>query len=317
MNIIPSTFNEHQINRTVLGGTHREEVRIPVSVIMLNSGGTHLQVQSIENLLGCGFSSVVWIEPSPDNFTIEDISHRYPSVKFVIPLEKASDGELINACVSEIDSEYFLVLRDSIHIPQGILLPNLADNLTKDKKYCIVPRLVDMSGQGISVTVLPESKKGRFLLTPSMFVADGLSTLYPTDFIGLYNREKFIRLGGFDYTIIAPYWQNADLSLRAWLFGEKIAVSTSFQLAYDKEKVVEDTTRDYSYLRFYLKNILPTFKDDHGVIRPVSFLNFKRHSSCGFFESYAMFKSACRWVSIHKFRFKQDARLLTENWETR
>ena len=315
MNTIPSTFNGHQIDRTVLGGMQPSpDSKLPVSVIMLNYGGSHLRVQTIENLLGCGFRSVVWIEPTPDSFNIEDISRRYPSIKFVIPLEKATDGELINACVSEIDSEYFLVLRDTLRIPQGILLQNLAENLTKDKKYCIVPRLINADGQGISVTVLPEAKKGRFLLTPSQCVSDGLPTLYPPDFIGLYNREKFIQLGGYDYTITAPYWQNADLSLRAWLWGEKIALSTSFLISYEQEKTVEDTTRNYSYIRFYLKNILPSFKDDHGVIKPMTFFNFKVHSSCGFFESLSLFKSAQKWVEMNKYRFKMDVQQLIENW---
>lgn len=59
MNTIPSTFNGHQIDRTVLGGMQPSpDSKLPVSVIMLNYGGSHLRVQTIENLLGCGFRSV-------------------------------------------------------------------------------------------------------------------------------------------------------------------------------------------------------------------------------------------------------------------
>ncbi|MDE5899564.1 MAG: hypothetical protein K2H09_09950, partial [Treponemataceae bacterium] len=223
MNSIPSTFSEHQINRTVLGGKMPNgSAKMNVSVILLNSSGNHLRVQALENLLSCGFRSVVSVEPSPDSFNTEELSRRYPAIKFVVPLEKASDGELVNMCMAEVDSEYVLVLRDSLYIPSGILLQHLAEKLTKGRTYCIVPRLLDNKGQGISVQIVPEARRGRFLMTPSQFVADGLPTLFPYDYIGLYNREKFIQLGGFDYTISSSYWQNADLSLRAWLWGEKI-----------------------------------------------------------------------------------------------
>lgn len=315
MNTIPSIFNEHQINRTVLGGSLKKmDYKMDVSVIMLNSSGSHLRIQTIENLISCGFRSIVWIEPTPDSFNLEDISKRYPDVKFVVPLSKSSDGELINACVSEIESEYFLVLRDSLRVPAGILLQNLAENLIKEKTFCIAPRLLESNGQGVSINVVPEAKKGRFLLTPAQFVIDGLPTLYPVDFIGLYNTEKFIQLGGYDFELKAPYWQNADLAIRAWLWGERITISTSFIIGYEQNRNIDDTTRNYSYLQFYLKNILPIYREDHAMIKSSAFLDFKSHSSCGFFEAFSHFKSAQKWVELNKYRFKMDIHSLIENW---
>lgn len=314
MNTIPSIFNEHQINRTVLGGKEKMVGKFNVSAIMLNTSGSHLRLQTLENLLSCGFDSIVWIEPTADNFNIEDISKKYPTVKFLIPLEKTTTGELINICVSEITSDYFIVLKDTLHIPPAFLQANLADFLTKQKNYCVVPRLVDEAGNAVSINVFPETVKGHFLMTKAQYVTEGLPTLSPQEFIGLYNREKFIQLGGFDYTIESPYWQNADLSVRSWLWGEKTTISTSLQISYNTEKPIDDVTKNYSYLRFYLKNILPVFKADHAIIKSSSFLNYKFHSHCGFFEAFSHFKTAQKWVDLNKYRFKMDIKSLIENW---
>ncbi len=315
MNTIPLTFNEHQIDRTVLGGK-LEPVgyKMNVSVILLNTTGSHLNFQTLENLAGCGFRSIVSVEPTPDSYNLEDISRRYPLVKFVVPLEECSDGEIINMCMAEISSTYVLVLRDSLHIPKGILNANLFENLVREKPYCIVPRLVDSSAQPVFVNFLPEACKGKFCLSPATYVSEGQPTMYPFDCIGLYNREKFILLGGYDHTIKSQYWQNVDLSMRAWLWGEKITISPSFQISYSAEVPIQDSTRDLSYIKFYIKNILPRFKDDHGYVPVISFPGFLLHSSSGLIETCSQFRAARRWVKLNEYRFKTDANILIENW---
>lgn len=314
MNIIPLTFNEHQVARTVLGGKLENPYKMNCSVILLNENGSHLNSQSLENLSSCGFKSIVSVEPTPESYNLEDISRRYPNVKFIIPLEECTQGEIINMCMEEVSSSYVLVLRDSLHVPQNILNANLFENLTSEKTYCIVPRLFDSSNQPVFVNIMPESQKGYFQVTPANFVSEGLPTMCPFDFIGLYNREKFILLGGYDYTIKSSYWQNLDLSMRAWLWGERITISPSFKISFTSEVPVLDSTRNLSYIKFYIKNILPKFKDDHGIIPFSSFFGYLFHSSSGFLETCSQFKSARNWVRLNKYRFKKDAKYLVENW---
>ena len=315
MNTIPSTFNEFEINRTVLWGRQiNTEVQFDISVIIICKSGSHLHTQIFDNLLQCGFKSIVSVEPVSESFNIEEISRRYPSVKFIIPREKTSEGNLINAAVSEIDSNYFLVLRDSFNIPKGFMQKNLAENLLRDDVFCLVPRLIDKGGVSIVINFVPGAKKGKFVINPEPSVSDGLSTLYPFDYAGFYNREKFVQLGGYDSTIESSYWQNVDLSLRAWLWGEKIKITTCFQISYNREIPLEKSSPDLSYIRFYLKNILPKFRDDHGAVGKFAFIPFYLKSKCGIFEALNLFREALVWIKKNQFRFKKDVQYLIENW---
>ncbi len=315
MNIISSTFNEREINRTVLGGrVLNKDYTLDIAVILLNKNGSHLCTQIFDNLIQCGFRSIISVEPDSENYNLEEISHRYPQIKFVIPQESATDGDLINACVSEFEAKYFMILRDSFNIPRGFFSKNLGENILKDNIFCVVPRLIDKNGVSIVVNFVPEAHRGRFFIKPEQLVKDGVSTLYPFDFIGIYNREKFINLGGFDYTITSPYWQNIDLALRSWLWGEKITVTTKFHIDYTEDVPFEKTTPDMSYIRFYLKNILPKFRDDHGIVKHFSFPGFYLKSKCGIFEAISLFSSACQWIKKNQFRFKKDIQYLIENW---
>ncbi|MBQ8212138.1 MAG: hypothetical protein IJZ27_06385, partial [Treponema sp.] len=142
MNIIPSTFDEHQINRTVIGGRiENKNASLDISVILLNSSGGHFKDSLLETLLECNFRSIISVELDSNNFSVEDLAKKFPSVKFIIPLEKTTDGEMINVAMSEIESEYALVLRNSLDIHQGFFNVNLAERLLKDDVFCVVPRL--------------------------------------------------------------------------------------------------------------------------------------------------------------------------------
>lgn len=318
MNTIPTIFKEHQISRTVIGGKKNEsKSKLNISVILLNTKGGHLQIQNYEKLLSCDFSTIISVEPDCENYNIEEISKRYPSIKFVIPLENVSDGELINSCMDEIDSDYVLVIRDTMRIPSGLILNNLAQRLINSASYCLVPSLVDIDGQSISINYIPGAQKGRFVVETDELIQDGLDTLLPYDYVGLYDKKRFLNLGGYDWTITSSFWQNADLSLRAWLWGEKIQITTLFQLQYKEEVSVPDMTTDFSYIRFYLKNILPKFKSDHGTMPFYLFFVFLRNSGCGFVEALKQFRSAQKWIEINKFRFCKDVQNLIESWGNR
>ncbi len=315
MKFIPTTFNEHQITRTLIGGKpNTSPDALNISVILLNSSGSHFKVHVFENLLLCNFKSIISIEHDPTNSTIDEMSKKFPSVKFIVPLEETSDGELINIAMAELDSEYVLVIRDTLNIPSGVILQHLAEKLTESGIYCLVPRLFDKNKNGLACTFSPSAEKTQFLVESSTAMTDGTKTIYPFDYIALYNREKFISLGGFDWTISSPYWQNLDLALRSWLWGEETKLTSLLQFSYIDEVSIEDHTVNLDYLRYYLKNELPKIKMEQGYIKKSSFLIFLIRSSCGYLEARRQFKEARKWVEKNKFRFKMDLQTFIENW---
>ena len=315
MNTIPLTFNENQISRTILGGSENPGEHLNISVILINKIGSQFKTKVFDELLKCNFASIVSIEPDTGNYNIEEVSRRYPTIKFIIPHEEVTDGEMINMGMAEINSDFVFVLKDSLYIPQGIILPHLAENLTKTRCLCIVPRLVDMKKNGLPIQKSPSAKKSHFILESSAFVTDGINTVYPFDYVGIYNREKFIQLGGFDYTIKSPYWQLLDFGIRAHRFGESIRITTVLQLSYSDEHPIEDSTPGLDSLRFYLKNENPKFHVDHAFVSPLSFWRFFFGSSCGVLEARRQFIDAKNWVFVNKYKFKKDLKTLIEEWK--
>ena len=315
MNSIPSIFNERQINRVVLGGKENpKEVKINVCVVLLNKQSSQFRIGVLETLKASGFKRIISIETNKDNYNLEEYVNRFPTVKFISPLEKVTEGELINIGINEAESDYVLVLKDSLKIEKDILTAGIAEKLISKDQFCIAPRLLSPDCPSIPLSFKPSCNGNVFKIESGTSIFDGIETLYPFDSIGFYNKKKFIQLGGFDYTIQSSYWQNIDLSFRAWLWGEKISVSTIFSASYVQSSPVENTTCDISYSRFYLKNLLVRYDDDHGVIPKSSFLVYLLRSGCGLIESIKQFNDAVKWVHKNRYRFKIDSKFLVENW---
>ncbi len=310
-----SIFNDKQLDCAILGGRHPDsEPLLKASAILLNQGKSHLRLQNLQALSERGFEKIISIENDAQNYNIEDFAQKFPSVKFIIPLEKAADGDLINLAASEIESEHFLILRDSLNIPQNLLTPALADRLASQKLFCVAPRVFSREGSPFPVRFSPGAKKRSLKIDSSSQFSEGLSTLYPFDFLGFYDTQKFKDLGGYDGEIKNSYWQNLDLSFRAWLWGERIELSALFSVTYAQEILAPDSTPDLSYLRFFLKNMAPVYKNERAEIPGSAFWSYKSRSSCGFFESLRQFGAARSWARQNRWRFKMDAFKLISEW---
>ncbi len=315
MNSIPSVFNQREISRSIIGGEENcPNVRMDCSAVLLNRRWSPGREKTLFTLLGMGFKRVISMELNPDNYGIEDASRRFTSVKFIIPLESVTDGDLVNIAASEIDTPYFLVLRDTLDIQQGFLSPQLFGSLTKNEPYCVSPRLTLQGGVSFPIVFSPSSRKSRFFVDSTAKIVDGISTLYPFDGIALFNRQKFIRLGGYDYTMESSYWQTLDLSFRSWLWGEKTVISAAFACSYGSERADEISTASQYSNRFFLKNLAPIFVRDHGELPSGAFWRFLPRSSCGFFEAVNQFRDAKRWVKENRYRFRLDSVSLVEKW---
>lgn len=315
MSSIPLIFNERPISMTVLGGSEPVlDVKIRAGVILLNSKGSQFRDTTLKNLARQGFEQIISIENSADNYNVENYVHKYPFIKFIVPLEKASEGELINLGMKELKTDFVLVLRDTIKLSGDILTERLFEKLTSLNIFCTAPRLSASGFSSVPNVFYPCVNASIFEVLKSSSCSDGCKTLYPLDNIALYDRQKFMQLGGFDYTITSLHWQTLDLFFRAWLWGEKIKVSTAFSLSYEESLPIENLTTDFSYSRFYLKNLLPRFDEDHSLIPNSSFFVYLFRSGCGFLESIRQFSAAKKWVSVNKYRFKFDAKYLVENW---
>ncbi|UTC63677.1 hypothetical protein E4O00_06850 [Treponema sp. OMZ 788] len=314
MNTIPTIFNERKIPYTVLGKSSGD-VKTAVSVVVLNRGARYYLSSLFQNLIDLGLSSIVFVDSSPRGFELESLSSQFPEVKFLIPLENVTVGEMINLGISETSSDYVMVFWNDMVLSSSALPENLTDILNQSDVVCLAPVLIDEKNSLIPVQIVP-SVTHRDFSTEQFFCRKDLThTIYMYDFVGIYNREKFIDIGGFDYTIENPYWQNLDFGFRTHLWGMEILISNLYKMKYAGAPPLEDISADNSYINFYLKNLAPLVGKKGGCLPWYLFFSYAVRSGLNPFLAYKHFKAVQDWVHINKYRFVQSPQDLIYKWE--
>lgn len=317
MNTIPLIFNEKKVSHTIIGGTVKKSIEehIPLTVILLNRGGRYYRSAVFQNLENAGFTSIISVEMANEPYDIESLSARFPSVKFLLPLEKVTIGEMINTAAAEIESDYFFVVWNDMKITPASLPARVLQRQTASDLFCMAPVLSSQRMEALPVQMVPALKGNSFDIEPMLCYRDGSRTAYPFDFTGIYNRTRFISLGGFDHSIRNAYWQNLDLGFRAHLWGESIEIATGFRILYDSDIPKEDITPDSSYFSFYLKNLAPVLRAHEAFLPWSRFYTYATHSGRNILSALRVFLHARRWISINRNRFVHDAATMTARWE--
>ncbi|MDR2433717.1 MAG: hypothetical protein LBD47_04030 [Treponema sp.] len=329
MSTIPIIFNETLPSYTAVGGRERF-ASTGISAVLLNRNGRYPRRTFFQELEKTGFDYVISIESSPEHYDVEELSGRFPYVRFILLKQEISLGEQINLAASELDSPLFFVLWNDLKIFAGGTSGRMAERLScgqeeKEngekkgpfKRLCTVPLIQNSRFETIPTLIVPavlRKKVDTRFFAPNN--GEGLPSLYPFDGVGIYDRERFIQLGGFDSTLKNTYWQFMDFGFRAHLWGEEISFTQQIKLSYDGESPTEDKTTEASYRRFFLKNLAPVFRGDHAHLPLRRFPAYLFRSGDDPFAAWEDFSESRRWVRTNRFRWRCDARAIAERWVT-
>jgi len=304
--------------------------------VILNRGGRYPRYGLFEELGKIGFDYVLSMEGSFTRYDLEALSGSFPFVRFILLKEPVSPGEEINLAAAELSSPLFFVLWNDLKILRGGGAERMAERLlssagiqsqdTKSpannyKRLCTVPLIQDGRSETmptlIAPALIPEKNRVNAIKTiPFIPLREGLPSLYPFEGIGIYDRERFIRLGGYDPSIRSFYWQLMDFGFRASLWAEEIAATQLIKLSYEGALPPEDSTAGEGGHRFFLKSLAPVFRGDYAHIPLRRFPGYYKRKGGDLFGAWEEFSAARTWVKTNRYRFTSDARTIAERWKT-
>lgn len=335
MNTIPLTFST-EIERTIIGGTVKNPYYSkPISVILLSRSGSHFKAQNFDALMKAGFKSIISVEKDGKNYALDELAKRFPSVRFIIPQEEISIGQMINLGMMESETDTVLVVWDDIKIRENILSDFVISKLslfetessefvTNDnteckitiprKPLCLLPSLYTENSFALPVKASPIIEEGHFSVSMGKLLYEHSISLYAYDFMGIYSKKRFFELGGFDKDLLSPYWQNIEFGLRSWLWGYAMFMSPAFRLSYAGEASNEDISIDDSYYRFYLKTIVPRCNGGKISYPKTGFLPYAFHSG-HFFKAIGEFKDGKKWFEKNAHKYLVDFKSILAFWK--
>jgi len=328
MNTIHTIFDNKITPYTAIGGMECG-TSSGISAVVLNRQGHYPRRSLFQELEKSGFDYVISIESSAPHYDIEELTGRFPFVRFVLPEGDINLGEQINIAARETKSPLFFVLRNDIKIIAGGTARRMAERLSvvqeqpdgndekkvSIKRLCTVPIIMNSRYEILPTVVTPMTHRKivqTALLQPQM---ESQLSLYPFDGIGIYDRDRFIMTGGFDAALKNTHWQLMDFGFRAHLWGEEMALSLQLKLLCEGEPIAQDKTVEQSYRRFYLRNLAPVFRDNYAHLPLYRLPSFLFKSGEDIITAWEEFFESRKWVMDNKKKWKCSVHDITSLWD--
>ena len=308
---------------------------------MLNRGGHYARGSCFRELENNGFDYVLSME-SGERFDIEELKNAFPFARFVLFKDTPNMGQQINIAAAEADTPLFFVLWNDFHPILSLNAERIADRLLIKQdaaakslyvRLCTTPTIQNSRFETLPTAYAPVVNGKKFETLPFAPLKEASPTLYPFDAAGVYDRERFIKLGGFDSQLNSRYWQLLDFGLRAWLWGEEIRCAQHIRFSLDSGPQAENSTADESYLRFFLKNLAPVIQVPQakchakdagntenrrgaaGAHLPLRcFVPYLLNAGYGPVRSARNFSEIRKWTAANSRRFVNDIDGITAFW---
>ena len=317
MSTIPTTLDAGTVPYTVVGAPKAGPgwEGPSMSVVLLNRGSRLYRGDALGELARAGLGAVLSVEPNPDSLDVEALSVRHPGARFLLLSRPASPGVQINMAIRESPGTYVFVLWDDMSLTAQGLSSRFFERLAERDILCLAPALFARGGEQVPAAASPAFNRSSLKILSLAPTRDGMKSLFPFDYAGIYSRERFVLSGGFDSRLTNPYWQKLDFGFRAWLWGEEIRIAQALKLSYANAPTTEDETNDECYKWFWLKNLAPSFRGDSGTVPPSRFWSYLRSRRGGAPSAFGEFHAAREWVKTNRYRFRTDAASLVDLWD--
>lgn len=305
-----------RIPYTVIGGPRWDRVRrysFPLTLLVLSRGDRLFRPELLKDLHSRGVGEILWVERHESSMDVDSLARDFPDVRFLLIKAPSTVGEMLNIGIAESRAPVVLSLWSDTRL--SVFSPSLLLAMEKSGAVCTVPVSRNARLEPIPSWQSPVMKRRRLSLSYRAPRRDGEHTLFPFDYCGIYNKEKFAQSGGFDPRISNPYWQKLDFGFRCFLWGDVIRGTTGIALTYTGAPPEENTTPDRGYKLFWLKNMAVRLRREMGVLPVRRILDYILHSDTGPLYAIREFRSVRGWVHTHRFRFRRDSREVVERWE--
>jgi GT2 family glycosyltransferase len=195
------------------------------AAVVLNYNGRHLLQENLSSVVSAaqkveGGCDVIVLDNLSTDGSVKFLKENYPGVI----VEVAPSNRILfsyNELCQRIRHKYVVLLNNDIRVR--------ADSLSVLLPHCAAPDIfavsaVLMDAKGTAITrsrTLGESHRGLFRAA-SLQANEVVPTLDASGGCAVFDREKFVALGGFDDLYWPFYWEDTDLSYAAWKRGFRV-----------------------------------------------------------------------------------------------
>jgi GT2 family glycosyltransferase len=236
-------------------------MKLSTTILIPNFNGLHLLQKHLPTVVEHSHNSqVLIVDDTSTDQSVAWISQNFPQITIFQNQFNQGFARSVNTGFKAIDTQLVLLLNNDVSLTKNTI-PNLLKHFSNPKTFAVG-----------CTEILPTGKKrgrsqGYFSRGLIMHIqASDLSSQGPTFWVfgasGMFNREIWQNLGGLDEIYAPAYWEDIDISYRAWKAGYQCLFDPSAEVYHDSEITMNSTLGDKkttiafrNQLLFFWKNI--------------------------------------------------------------
>lgn len=248
-----------------------------VSIIIPNFDGRALLSKNLPSVINAvnlfkGETEIIIVDDGSNDGSVEYIREKFPKVRVILLKKNYGFSFSCNIGAKESNGDMILFLNNDVEVKDNFIDP-LVEILNQKDVFAVTPRIImnkkkdKIINQGL---VSAEFKKGfirgGFANLKKFGIQDDLKvatpTLYACAAAVVYDKNKFLELGGFDEIYTPFFFEDVDVSYRAWRRGWKVLHESKSVVIHQGDQTVNKLKRrrrKFIYLRnrflFHWKNI--------------------------------------------------------------
>ena len=204
-----------------------------VSIIISNWNGKNLLKENLPSVVRAikysgGDYEVIVVDDASSDGSQEFIKKNYPQIKLIELKENKGFGEANNIAILQSKNDIIVLLNNDMSVKKNYF-SFITSHFDDENIFAITPQInmKDTSRKKIKTLTSSwaEFRRGFWHDVDNVEVKDKedcyLSLTAPGGGTA-FNKEKFVSLGGFDSLYYPFYYEDTDLSYRAWKRGWKI-----------------------------------------------------------------------------------------------
>ena len=283
-----------------------------ISVIIPNYNGKNLLAQNLPKVIkNCPNCEIIVVDDASSDDSVEYVTKRFPNVKIFTNERNLGFARTANRGVFESNGELVALLNSDVS-PKKDSVIAVSSYFNDGDVFAV--GLCDLSHEKSKIV-----KRGRggakfkrgFVSHFAMPVEKG-ETFWVSGGSGVFDRQKFLELGGFD-PIFAPfYWEDIDLSFRAAKKGYKCFFEPDAQVDHFHEKgaIKKSSSPFFIKVVAYRNQFLFVWKNINNyflIIQHISWLPY--HITRATFSLDFAFHLGLLWAIARSWRLVFDSRI--------
>ncbi|MEJ2078233.1 MAG: glycosyltransferase [Acidobacteriota bacterium] len=213
------------------------------SIIVLNWNGRHLLEEGIPPLVRAvrragGEHQILVVDNGSTDDSIEWLRREYPGVDLLALPENLGFAEGNNRGVEEARHDIVLLLNNDMIVDEDFLNP-LLDGFNDPKVFAVTAQVEFPPDRRREETGYTRGRfRGGFLhlehapIKPYHHTRKFVPVLWAGGGSSAFRRDRFLELGGFDPIFSPCYFEDTDLSYRAWRRGWRVQLAADSKVLH-------------------------------------------------------------------------------------